>query len=467
MDFTPATQKNKKRFFMALLKVLCICVGMSLVGSSLAQSPLVTGATSAYNPSFMSTNTPTQNTFTVPNTIPNNVLNTVPNYCQTPANFNRPECLQNTTTQNFLPVTTSIPNSSIPNYCATPANANRPECRTNTQNNTVPSYCSNPLNANRTECQGLYATSVVATNQSVPGYCVAPQYQSRPECIQGIAPVTTLVPTAVNTINTINTGTTRPAYCQTPANQTRPECTGATAVSSTSYRPCIAGVIDPYCTPASTMTPPFISSVATASQPFTAPPFTAPPFTAPANCPDGVVAENCLNTSDFALPTPPAPINCQQAGNNLQAVRDFCAAIFFTHPNAYLNGSANATLRRFNNFSFMLRSPFAGHAYLFTRYSDGSIQALLPNQRILQPIRVRLYNQVHLPENANQTGVSYAFTANQDITEIFYVVLSQPAPANTFTSVRSDIDLQRILLSLGVTEGIYHGIASASVTTSN
>ena len=433
-----------------------------------------------------------------------------PSYCTNPANANRPECQAgyNTTQTQITQTQPTQTTGQVPSYCQTAANQSRPECQVaQTQtSSSYPSYCYQSQYSTRSECQGLYTvTPVVQTpvTQTVPNYCSFPEYQFRPECQPQSNPVTILNPTTQNPTtqypaycanpanqflvacqptNTITTptSTSYPTYCQTPANQSRPECQGSVTttvpttptqpacqpgiyipncVTVTVPRPCIAGIYDPLCTPTTT-----VPTVPTTPTVVTVPP--AP--IAPVNCPTGTGGENCVDSGDFALPVPPAPLSCQQnAANNPQAIRDFCSAIYFTHAGAYANGSAVATLRRFQQFSFLMRSPYAGHAYIFSRAIDGSIQALLPNQQLPQAVDIKLYQQVHIPTDVNTFGTNYSFTTNSPITEIFYVVLTEPAPTNTFANVRNDIELQNTLLNLGLVNGIYHGIAGSPVQTIN
>ncbi len=461
------------------------------------------------------------NTYTNTNYTTTYTNNGLPDYCSNPANANRPECQVGTTqvyqqpTQQTTQVNTGQVNTGqVPAYCQTPANQSRSECQgqsyqpttTSYQQPTTtgyPSYCYQVEYSTRTECQGLYAPiATTPVTQTVPNYCSYPEYQFRAECQTQVNQVTILNPNnqvpayCTNPANqflvacqqntTVTAPTTgAPAYCQTPANQNRPECLGTVStptVSTVTPQPCQAGYYIPNCVnvtiPTQTVSRPCIVGIydplcnPTVTNPVTPAPLTIalpPAPVAPISCPPGVSGENCVDASDFALPIPPAPMNCQQsAGNTQQTIRDFCSAIYFTHSAAYTGNSAIATLRPFQQFSFLIRSPYAGHAYIFSRSADGSIQALLPNQQIPQTVSVKLYDQVHIPNDVNTLGTNYSFTMNSPIIEVFYVVLSQPAPnPNFFANVRSDQDLQTSLLNLGLVNGIYHGIAGSPVITGN
>lgn len=279
-----------------------------------------------------------------------------------------------------------------------------------------------------------------------PDYCGSSTYSNRPECLN---------------------------YNNTPIPVEPDPCfqTGGyqQGCIPTQQYPCLPGDPSPNCLPS---TPPTLGL----------PPAGLPPAGLPPGCkvvgagkiscigPIGVPPPTQLprvnpipprlNVYNFRLDTPPPAPNCGYTYS------PHCLAIAPTKlfESQYSNTPTIPTYYLYagsqrDHLEYRVNSPYHGYLYVFVTEADQTTKLLYPNA-YSDTMYVNPGRPVVLP--GPNAGYTLEVTAPTGMHKLFFVVLSKAIPKEEFQYIRSETELNRSLLNLGLNENIYHGYAETA-----
>ena len=112
-----------------------------------------------------------------------------------------------------------------------------------------------------------------------------------------------------------------------------------------------------------------------------------------------------------------------------------------------------------DHLEYRVNSPYHGYLYVFVTEADQTTKLLYPNA-YSDTMYVNPGRPVVLP--GPNAGYTLEVTAPTGMHKLFFVVLSTAIPKEEFQHIRSEAELNRILLNLGLNENIYHGYAETA-----